>query len=599
MQSAGLTRRSARRAPFSGAYDATAVPAGILAFFSLGILASAGADGGYIPSYTPHAPHTLSFARDIAPIVYQNCAGCHRPGQSGPFTFLDYASVKKRSRLIADVVGRRFMPPWQPEPGYGEFVGERRLSIEQIGQIQQWAAEGSAEGNPAVLPRLPSFTDDWQLGRPDLIVTNSEVYSLPASGRDVYRNFVIPSLTTSTRYVRALEFHSKNRAIHHASIRVDRTPESRIRDVRDPGPGFGGMDMPPTAETPEGHFLSWQPGRGPYLSGEGAPWTLPPGSDLVIQLHMKPSGKPEPIQPEIGLYFTNQPPTQLLYKFLLGSKHIDIPPGEQAYVVEDSFRLPVDVQVTALNPHAHYLGKDLQGFATLPDGTRKWLIWIRHWTFFWQGDYRLKSPLPLPAGTVLTMRYTYDNSDQNPENPNHPPKRVQYGTQTTDEMGELWVQVTGTPAALRKLGEICSARVLQDITTASEARLRLGPADAPAHTRLGSIKLSQGNFSEALTHLRTALQSDPSSDEAHYYMGLLLRQQNQLSAARQEFQEAARLNTNSYKSYGNLGFIAEQQGHWAEAEKQFRRALEIYPQEPLVTAALQELLQARKTRNGR
>ena len=175
-----------------------------------------------------------------------------------------------------------------------------------------------------------------------------------------------------------------------------------------------------------------------------------------------------------------------------------------------------------------------------------------------------------------------------------PPRRVQYGTQTTDEMAELWIQVTGTPAALDKLAEVCSARILQDIVDASEERLRADPTDAGAHVRLGSIKLSQGNKAEALTHLRAAVQADPSSDEAHYYMGLLLRQENQLAAARQEFQTAVRLNADSYKSYGNLGFIAEQQGHWAEAEKQFRRALEIYPREPLVRAALDELLQAKK-----
>ena len=231
------------------------------------------------------------------------------------------------------------------------------------------------------------------------------------------------------------------------------------------------MDMPPTAETPEGHFLSWQPGRGPYVTADGSAWTIPEGADLVVQLHLKPSGKPEPIHPEIGLYFTDQPPTNHLFKLLLGSKRIDISPGDRAYVVTDHFRLPVDVQVTALNPHAHYLGKDLQGFATLPDGTRKWLLWIPNWSFFWQGDYRLRQPLSLPAGSDLQMRYTYDNSVANVENPSNPPRRVRYGTQTTDEMAELWVQVTAAPAALQALRQVCSERVLQDIITASEARL--------------------------------------------------------------------------------------------------------------------------------
>lgn len=486
------------------------------------------------------------------------------------------------------------MPPWLPEPGFGDFIGDRRLSADEIGRIQQWVAEGAVQGDPANLPPMPVWAQDWQFGTPDLILKPPEVYELPDSGRDVYRNFVIRAPSAVTRYVSAMEFRPGNRAIHHASIRIDKTPESRLKDDMDPGPGFGGMDMPPTAETPEGHFLSWQPGRGPYVPPPGSAWTLPQGADLVIQLHMKPSGKMEPIRPEIGLYFTDQAPTNRLFKLLLGSKKIDIPPNDRAYVVEDSFRLPVDVQVTGLNPHAHYLGKDLQGFATLPDGTRKWLIWIKNWNFFWQGDYRLRAPLSLPAGTILNMRYTYDNSDQNPQNPVFPPRRVIYGTQTTDEMAELWIQVRANPSALDRLGDVYAARVVQDMIIASEARLRIDPNDAEAHTRLGSIQLSSGSLTDAWNHLCSATNSNPVLDEPHYYLGLFYRKKNQITAARQEFLKAVELNPNSYKAYGNLGFIAELQGHFAEAEQQFRRVLRIYPQEPLAAAALEELVRAKE-----
>lgn len=552
------------------------------------------ADSLSIQGYVPRPAGSLTFSRDIAPIIFNNCSGCHRPGQSGPFVLLDFASVRKKARLISDVVGSRFMPPWQPEPGYGEFIGERRLSTDQIGQIRQWVAEGAVEGDPTNLPPAPVWAQDWQLGEPDLILTLPEAYELPDSGRDVYRNFVIRSPSAAMRYVRAMEFRPSNKAVHHASIRVDKTPESRQRDDKDPGPGFDGMDMPPSAEIPEGHFLSWQPGRGPYLSPTGCAWTLPQGADLVIQLHMKPSGKIERIRPQIGLYFTDQAPTNRLFKLLLGSNKIDIPPNDRAYVVEDSFRLPVDVQVTAVNPHAHYLGKDLQGFAILPDGTRKWLIWIKNWSFFWQGDYRLKTPLALPAGTVLNMRYTYDNSEENPQNPSRPSRRVLYGTQTSDEMAELWVQVTGAANALDRLADACQPRVVQDIITANEARLRVDPNDAEAHTRLGSILLDFGSLTEAWKHLCAATNSDPMLDEAHYYLGLFHRKKNEVTAARKEFQRAVQLNPDSYKAYGNLGFIAELQGHWAEAEKQFRRVLQIYPQEPLATAALEEIAHSKE-----
>ena len=434
------------------------------------------------------------------------------------------------------------------------------------------------------------YVEGWQLGRPDLILTNAEPYELAASGRDVYRNFVLTLPDQPIRYVRAMEFHPRNRAIHHASIRVDSTPESRLRDRRDPGPGFGGMDMPPTAETPEGHFLSWQPGRGPYITAGGSSWTIPEGADLVVQLHLKPSGKPEPIQPEIGLYFTDQPPTNHLFKLLLGSKRIDISPGDRAYVVTDHFRLPVDVQVTALNPHAHYLGKDLQGFATLPDGTRKWLLWIPNWSFFWQGDYRLRQPLSLPAGSELQMRYTYDNSAANVENPSNPPKRVRYGTQTTDEMAELWVQVTAAPAPCRCSGKFALRRSLQDIITGSEARLENDNSDAAAHTQLGSIQIS----SSAWLPRACPISGRPPTPTRGWTRRTTTwdwdyRHQNQTAAARREFQKTIELNPDAYKAYGNLGFIAEEQGHRSEAVKYFKRALEIYPRDPLVSAELSAL----------
>jgi hypothetical protein len=569
---------------------------GLVMVFFAGCMVSQGAD--YVKGYVPQPARSLTFSRDIAPIIFQNCTECHRPGQSGPFSLMDFASVSKRSSLIAEAGGKRFMPPWQPEEGYGDFVGERRLTIQQIGQIQQWVAEGSPQGDATGTPSLPAYSEGWQLGRPDVVLTNAESYELAAAGRDVYRNFVLSLPEQPVRYVRAMEFHPKNRAIHHASIRVDATPESRLRDRREPGPGFRGMDMPATAETPEGHFLSWQPGRGPYVTAAGSSWVLPEGADLVVQLHLKPSGKVETIQPEIGLYFTDQPPTNHLFKLLLGSKHIDIPAGERAYVVEDQFRLPVAVEVTALNPHAHYLGKELEGFATLPDGSRKWLIRIPHWSFFWQGDYRLREPLFLPAGSALHMRYTYDNSEANPENPSIPPKRVRYGTQTTDEMAELWVQVSAPAAALERLREVCSERALQDIIAASETRLEANASDAEAHTRLGSIQVSSGQISQGLSHLYAATNAEPKLDSPHYYLGVYHRRQNQLAAARREFQRAIQLNPDAYKAYGNLGFIAEEQGHRSEAERYFRRVLEIYPHEPVASAELSALRQGNAPATG-
>ena len=384
--------------------------------------------------YVQHPTGTLTFTKDIAPIVFSHCTVCHRPGQSSPFGLMSFADVKKRAKQITEVTQRRYMPPWLPEPGYGEFANQRRLSADQIGIIQQWVAEGLAEGNPADLPPAPRWSEGWQLGQPDLVVKMSEPYTLRPGGKDVYRNFVIPVPTTSTRYVQAVEFLPDNpKIVHHAFMKVDRTRESRRLDERDPEPGFDFMITPVSAQMPEGHFLSWVPGNALAREPNGLAWTLERDTDLVLQLHMRPSGKPEMIQPAVGIYFTDEPPTNTPFKILLTSRTIDIPAGVTRYEVEDSFILPVDVEVAAVLPHAHYLCRRMEAVAALPGGAQKWLLLIKEWDFNWQGDYRYAQPVFLPRGTTVSMRYTYDNSTNNVRNPHQPPERVAYGPQTSDE----------------------------------------------------------------------------------------------------------------------------------------------------------------------
>ena len=190
--------------------------------------------------YTPRPRGTVTFSKDIAPIVFGHCAGCHRPGEAAPFPLLNYGDVKKHATQIAEVTQSGFMPPWLPEDGHIELVGRRRLAVEQRGLIQQWAQEGAPEGRPEDLPPLPKWSEGWQLGTPDLVVTMPEAYTLPAEGRDVYRNFVIPIPTKSARQVRAIELRPSSKAVHHAFIRFDRTDECRQQDAQEPGPGSPG-----------------------------------------------------------------------------------------------------------------------------------------------------------------------------------------------------------------------------------------------------------------------------------------------------------------------------------------------------------------------
>jgi mono/diheme cytochrome c family protein len=345
-------------------------------------------------------PDAPTFNRDVAPIVFENCAGCHRPGESAPFKLLTYRDVKRRASDILEVIGTGFMPPWLPEPGYVEFYGQRGLSGDEIDTIKRWVKGWSPEGDPADLPPLPSWPEGWQLGEPDLVVRMAEPYVLAAEGRDVFRNFVIPIPVEQTRYVRGVELRPGNpKVVHHAIMRIDPTSASQRLAERDPELGFGGMDMG-SSEDPDGHFYGWTPGKLPFLSPEDLAWRLEKGTSVVLQVHMKPSGKREQVQPSIGFFFGNRPPARRLYPVLLNAAVIDIPPGVTDYVVRDVFTLPVDVEALSVYPHAHYLGKHMKVFAELPDGSEQWLVRIPDWDFDWQDTAtRSRSRCPRERGS--------------------------------------------------------------------------------------------------------------------------------------------------------------------------------------------------------
>lgn len=538
-----------------------------------------------------------TFNRDVAPIVFRNCAPCHRPGRAGPFTLLTFADVQKRARQISEVTSQHIMPPWQAADVGVKYLGERRLREDEIALIARWVEQGAVEGAPADLPPQPKWPEGWQHGSPDLVLQMSEPFTLPAEGRDVYHNFILPARLPDRKFVAAMELRVGSKAVHHAGIHLDGTPESRLRDAREPGPGFAGMELPATAVVPDGHFLSWQPGRDAYTSPAGLPWTLEPNTDLVLQLHMQPSGKPEPVHCEIGLYFTNRPPTNAMLKVLLTSLQLNIRAGQKDFVVEDSYVLPVDVEVLGVKPHVHYLGKDLQAFATLPDGSRRTLLHIPNWDFNWQQDYRLAAPMRLRRGTRLQMRFTYDNSATNPHNPHRPPRDVRYGVQTTDEMAELWVQVLAANANdLQRLTYDFSTKAERDAISFYEWLLRNNPRDAKARTSYGRLLILAGRIPEAEQHLRAALEIAPAEDLPHYYLGVVRRRQNRFSEARAEFETALRLNPESYRAHGNLAQIAQAEGDLNAAEEHLRGALKIHPGDALSRETLDEILRARGVR---
>ena len=551
----------------------------------VGVLAALGAwDSARAGTLEPPATLTqpqrpVTFTRDIAPILFERCTVCHHDGAIAPFSLLTYDDARPWARGIKQATATRSMPPWKPAPDHGgPFVGDRRLSDAEIALIGQWVDGGAIQGNPSDMPPAPSRPSDWHLGTPDLVVTMPEPYLLKADGPDEYRNFVIPIPVARAKHIRAFQFRPRSRAVHHARILIDRTGSARRADRADLEPGYDDL-LGDAAEFPVGHLLAWAPGKIPAFEDDALAWRLEPGTDLVLQLHLPTIGTPAPVQAQVGLYFADAPGTLSPAVVLLGNKTIDIPPGEPSHVVEDAYRLPVDVDVLAVYPHAHFLGKDLQAFATLPDGSRRWLIRIADWDFNWQDEYRFAEPLHLPAGTTLQMRYVYDNSATNPSNPSHPPKRVRFGRRSTDEMAELVLQVLpGTPEDHRLLTEDFAVKAIAVDTAGAEKRVRDTPDDFEAHHELALYYLEAGRIDEATARFEQTLGLNPRFAAAYYNLGIILAGQGRLDEAEGRFHQALATDPEHVDALTNLGVVLQARGRLDDAAGHYRRAIEIDPE---------------------
>jgi mono/diheme cytochrome c family protein len=388
----------------------------------------------------------VTFSRQIAPLIYAHCTGCHRKGEAAPFELFTYADARKHAKDIADLTQRRVMPPWKAEHAFGEFVGERRLNIEQIELLQQWVKEGCPAGDLSSAPQPPTFAEGWQLGEPDMVVTMPEAYSLVAEGRDVYRCFVIPLQVPSGKYIKSVEYRAGNRKIvHHAVLTM--MPHNKAIEKLAGGDGksfSSGLNAP--GQRLPGPLGIWTPGLEPQPLPQGfaVPWRA--GFDLVLQLHLHPSGKAESEQSSVGLHFTDEAPRGHFESLVLLDKQVDISAGEGNYVVDKSIAIRAAVQAYGIFPHMHLLGRTVKVTATLPDGTIRPLLSIVDWDFNWQNYYQYQTPVLLPAGTRVDAHWTFDNSAANPANPSIPPKRVVFGEQTTNEMAALLLDVIPAPA---------------------------------------------------------------------------------------------------------------------------------------------------------
>jgi Copper type II ascorbate-dependent monooxygenase, N-terminal domain/Copper type II ascorbate-dependent monooxygenase, C-terminal domain len=283
------------------------------------------------------------------------------------------------------------------------------------------------------VPTPPEFSDEWKLGTPDLVLEMPADFEVPAEGKDIYRCFVIPTSLGEDRYISAIEYRPGNRrVVHHMLGYVDTTGEGRKRDEADEGPGYMCFSGP--GIKPHGDLGGWAPGNEPSVLPEGMGRPLPKGSDVVVQVHYHPSGKPEVDRSRIGIHFSKAPVKQTMCWSFVANRDLKIPADDPNVEVETSWTIPVDVEMLSVLPHMHQIGRNMRIWATLPDGREIGLVRVDDWDFNWQNTYDFEEPLTLPKGSVVKIVAHYDNTAANPRNPNSPPKTVQWGEATTDEM---------------------------------------------------------------------------------------------------------------------------------------------------------------------
>jgi hypothetical protein len=413
---------------------------------------------------------TVTFNKQIAPIIFNNCSSCHRPGEAAPFSLLSYKDVVPKARLIAAVTSSRQMPPWKAEPASYPYRDERRLTDSQIAMIRHWVKQGMPEGKTEDRTEPPKFSSGWMLGEPDLVVEMPAGYHVPADGPDIYRNIVIPLGLKEDKWVTAIDMRPSARSVvHHVLYFGD--PEGKIHERPQEGaePGFSGMRAG-GATVPLG---GWAVGAQPHFFPDGLALEVAKGSDLVIQYHFHPTGKAEIEKSTVALYFAKTPPERRLISVQLPPVYslfagLNIPPGEKDYVVRDSYTLPVAMDAVGVGAHAHYIGKKLRLTATLPNGETKTMLTIGDWDFAWQDRYFFQQSVPLPKGTRLDAEIHWDNSAENPHNPSNPPVKVTWGEQSKDEMGS--VSLIGVP---RDQSDYAAFRAALERRTRAAARDRI------------------------------------------------------------------------------------------------------------------------------
>lgn len=413
------------------------------------------------PSAAANSDPAPSFYRDVLPILQQRCQGCHRPGEIGPFPFETFEDTRRHADAIAAAVEARTMPPWFADPRFGHFSNDPSLTPGQIATVSAWVMSGMPAGNPEDAPPPPRWVDGWNIPEPDAVFEMPQPVGLPAHGQVEYTYEIVPTHFAEGKWVQMSEIRPSSRAnVHHAVVYV-RPPDSKWLRHAPVGVPFTADDMTDEQDRRDTHvtkadiLLVYAPGSLPDRWPDGMAKFIPAGSDLVFQMHYITNGHAVSDRAKIGLVFAAHPPAQRVLTLQLTNSSFVIPPGVDDFRVEVHGTLPNDATLLSFFPHMHLRGKRFEYNIVHSDGTVETLLCV-NWNFFWQLSYRLAQPLPLKAGTELQAVAWFDNSRNNPHNPD-PGASVRWGDQTTDEMMVGFFDVA-VPAAMNKFQYFQRAR---------------------------------------------------------------------------------------------------------------------------------------------
>jgi mono/diheme cytochrome c family protein len=391
-------------------------------------------------------PPPVTFTQHVAPLLQQHCQECHRAGGGAPFTLAEYQHVYQRRHKILESVEKRRMPPWKAVAGYGDLAGERRMSDAEIATLARWVAAGAPEGDPRDLPAPRQFTTASAADAADLVLRPEQSFTVAGRGGDVYRCFSIPTSFAEDRYfTTAVVVPGNPKIVHHMLAMVDPTGVSALKTTGGVGrdgelgyPCFGGPGF-----RIESYLGGWAPGGRPWELPESVGMLLPKGARVVFQLHYHNAQlTPQTDLTELRLKAATGPVRKRLHFMRVGRFNLSIPAGNPRYEIEAGSFVHQRMQLIAIHPHMHMLGREMKVWARMKDESITPLIHIADWDFNWQGFYWFRTPVTLPVASWIELTAAWDNSAENPRNPSRPPRDVSWGERTVDEMGHVAILYT-------------------------------------------------------------------------------------------------------------------------------------------------------------